>query len=79
MFFVPNMFTVLKPTDYTVYTIYSCNYLCCGDGGSSDDDDQDSQSSMNTANEINHCPLYNRYNQIHRGWELDGETNFHRP
>jgi hypothetical protein len=73
------MFTVLKPTDYTVYTIYSCNYLCCGDGGSSDDDDQDSQSSMNTANEINHCPLYNRYNQIHRGWELDGETNFHRP
>ena len=73
------MFTVLKPTDYTVYTIYSCNYLCCGDGGFSDDDDQDSQSSMNTANEINPCPLYNRYNQIQRGWELDGETNFHRP
>ena len=28
---------------------------------------------MNTANEINPCPLYNRYNQIQRGWELDGE------
>mmetsp|Transcript_17589 Transcript_17589/g.26303 ORF Transcript_17589/g.26303 Transcript_17589/m.26303 type:complete len:131 (+) Transcript_17589:80-472(+) len=51
-----------------MYTIYLCYYLH-GDGGSSDDDDLDSQSSMNTANEINPCPLYNRYSQIQQGWK----------